>query len=141
MHKMAFVTALFLIAPVLCAQQNRATDDPPQAETQAGPQATSETPTAQESLPAAIRPGHPLDPADVDILTGKRDRENEASRRAGVTILVDGYGAYGGLYATDRRLGAAENIPLLPLAPITRSFFFPGLSPRGFGRGRFRGGR
>ena len=86
MNKLVFAMALFLLVPALRAQQAETKDNPPQAEAQAAPQESTEAPNAQNSLPAAIRPGHPLDPADVDILTGKKDREIEAARRAAVPV-------------------------------------------------------
>ena len=83
-----------------------------------------------------------VDPADVDILTGKRDREIEAARR-GIPLAVSGYyGAYAGSYELEGRRGAMLDLPLLPLRRIDNSFFFFSVQPRnfgrGFGRGRFR---
>jgi hypothetical protein len=141
MTKLVFAMALFLIVPALRAQQTETKDNPPQAEAQAAPQASTEAPNAENSLPAAIRPGHPLDPADVDILTGKRDREIEAARRAAMPISVGMYGNYGDIYAMQGRFGGAFAVPLLPLTRIGNPFFFGLLAPRGFGRGGFRGGR
>jgi hypothetical protein len=141
MNNLVFAMALFLAVPALRAQQAETKDNPPQAEAQqAAPQASTEAPKTEDSLPAAIRPGHPLDPADVDILTGKRDREIEASRQAAVPVMVGGYGSYGNYYGMNGRLGAGWDVPLLPLARIENPFFF-GFQPRGFGRGGFRGGR
>jgi hypothetical protein len=141
MNKLVFVMIFFLIVPALRAQQADPKDNPPQAETQAAP-AAPEIPNPDNNLPAAIRPGHPLDPADVDILTGKRDREIEASRNAGVLpIAVGMYGSYGDVYAMQGRFGRAFDVPMLPLTRIGNPFFFGLLAPRGFGRGGFRGGR
>ncbi len=78
MNKLVFAIALFSIVPALRAQQ--AETNPPQAASQpaseAAPQPTAQNPSAQDNLPASLRPGHPLDPADVDILTGKRGPRN-----------------------------------------------------------------
>jgi hypothetical protein len=143
MNKLVFAIALFLIVPALRAQQAETSGNPPQAAAQTAPEAAAQ-PVAQnpqDNLPASIRPGHPLDPADVDILTGKRDREIEAAQSAGLPISVGMYGTYGDPYAMQGRFGRAFDIPMLPLARISNPFFFTTMQPRGFGRGGFRGGR
>ena len=145
MSKLVFAICLVVIVPALRAQQAETSGNSPQVATQAEPQPAAQNLQEQDNLPAAIRPGHPLDPADVDILTGKRDREIEAARRqAAAPVMVDaygGYGFYGSYYRMDGRLGAAWDIPMLPLARITSPFFFSRMSPRGFGRGGLRRGR
>ena len=145
MKKLVFAMALFLVVPALRAQQTETKDNPSEAEAQAAPQPAAQNPNAQDNLPVSIRPGHPLDPADVDILTGKKDREMEASRRAAVPMTVGMYGTYGDVYAMQGRYGAALNVPLLPLTRFSNPFFFglltPGAFGRGFGRGGFRGRR
>jgi len=145
MNKLVFAIALFLVFPSLRAQQADTSSSPPQAAAQtapeAAPQPAAQNPNAQDTLPASIRPGHPLDPADVDILTGKRDREIEAAQRAGVPYSLGMYGTYGDPYAMQGRFGRGFDIPMLPLARIRNPFFFSTLQPRGFGRGGFRGGR
>jgi hypothetical protein len=145
MKKLVFAIALFLIVPTMCAQQADTNSNPPQTATQAAPLAAAQpavhNPTAQDNLPASIRPGHPLDPADVDILTGKRDREIEAARMAALPISVGMYGKYGDLLAMQGRFGRVFDIPMLPLTRISNPFFFSTMQPRGFGRGGFFGGR
>jgi hypothetical protein len=148
MNKLVFAIALFLIVPALRAQQAETSGNTAQAAPQTAPDATpqpaAQIPNAQDSLPAAIRPGHPLDPADVDVLTGKRDREIEAARRAAVPVMAGaygGYGTYGDYYWMNGRLGGVWDVPMLPLARISNPFFFSTLQPRAFGRGGFRGGR
>jgi hypothetical protein len=141
MHKLVFAIALFLIVPALRAQQAETNGSPPQAAPQTEPQPAAQSPNAQENLPASLRPGHPLDPADVDILTGKRDREIAAAQRAAVPISVGMYGTYGDPYLMQGRFGREFDIPMLPLTRIGNPFFFSTLQPRGFGRGGFRGGR
>lgn len=147
MKRLVFGFAFFLMVPALRAQQTETEGNTPQAEAQTAPQTDPQVlaqAAAQDSLPASIRPGHPLDPADVDILTGKRDREMEAARQAGAPVMVDpygGYGYYGGYYRMNGRLGARWELPLLPLTRIRNPFFFSRLGPLGFGRGAFRGGR
>ena len=148
MNKLVFVIAFFLIVPALRAQQAETGGNPPQAAPQtapeAAPQPAAQNPNAQENLPASIRPGHPLDPADVDILTGKRDREIEAARRTAAPTMVGGYGEYGmygDYYLMNGRRGGAWDIPMLPLAQVSNPFFFSTFQPRRFGRGGSRGGR
>jgi hypothetical protein len=148
MNKLVFAIALFLLVPAMRAQQSETSVSPPQSESQpaqqAAPQAAAQNPNAQGNLPPELRPGHPLDPADVDILTGKRDREIEAARRAAVPAIAGaygGYGTYGDYYWMNGRLGREWDIPMLPLARIGNPFFFSVLQPRGFGRGAFRAGR
>jgi len=146
MKKLVFAIALFSIVPALRAQQAETSGNPPQPAPQAAPQAApqppaAQNPNAQDNLPASIRPGHPLDPADVDILTGKRDREIEAAQRAAAPYSVGMYGTYGDPYAMQGRFGRGFDIPMLPLTRISNPFFFSTMQPRGFGRGGFRGGR
>ncbi len=99
MKKLVFAIALFSIVPAVRAQQAETSGNSPQTEPQAAPQATpqppAQNPNVQDNLPPELRPGHPLDPADVDILTGKRDREIEAARMAALPISVGMYGNYG----------------------------------------------
>ena len=149
MRKFFFVVVVLLIVPALQAQQTNPTDAQPpassQAEPQAAPQPATQNPNAQSQLPADIRPGHPLDPADVDVLTGKRDREMEAARRSAVPVMAGAYGEYGNYgdyFWMNGRLGGAWDIPMLPLTRISEPFFFGfgrGGFARGFGRGGFRG--
>lgn len=143
MKNLVFAIALFLAVPALRAQQADTNANPPQPAAQPVPEAAT-PPVAQnpqDNLPASIRPGHPLDPADVDILTGKRDREIAAAQRAAAPYSVGMYGTYGDPYAMQGRFGRGFDMPMLPLARIGNPFFFSTLQPRGFGRGGFRGGR
>jgi hypothetical protein len=120
MNKLLFAIALLSIIPAMRAQQSETNGTSPEA----APQPAAQNPNAQDNLPAAIRPGHPLDPADVDILTGKRDRELEASRMAALPISVGMYGNYGDLYAMQGRFGRTFDNPMLPLTRISNPFFF-----------------
>jgi len=146
MNKLVFVIALFLIVPALRAQQTETSGNPPQAAPQTAPEAIPQpaSQNPQDNLPASIRPGHPLDPADVDVLTGKRDREIEAARRAAAPAMMGAYGdygTYGDYYWMMGRRGGAWDIPMLPLTQVSGPFFFSRLQPRRFGRGGFHGGR
>jgi hypothetical protein len=132
MKTLVLAVAILLLVPALNAQQAEGEKNTPQAT----PQETTGNPSAQNSLPDSIKPGHPLNPADVDILTGKRDHEIEASRRAN-SVLMGGYGAYDGAYGTNERLSGAFDVSLLPLRRITRPFFFFDMAPGGFGSRRF----
>jgi hypothetical protein len=145
MSKLVFAAAFILMVPALRAQQAEPKDVTPQAQEQPAPQAPAAIPNPADSLPASIRPAHPLDPADVDILTGKKDREIEASRRAAMPLLGGGYMLYGDVYGMRLGHGAGFDVPFLPLTRFDNPFFFSLLAPggfgRGFGRGGFRGGR
>jgi len=148
MKNLVFALALILIVSALRAQQAETSGNPPQAAPQTAPEAAPQPATQnsnpQDNLPASIRPGHPLDPADVDILTGKRDREIEAARQAAVPVMVGGYGEYGfygDSFLMNGRRGADWDIPMLPLARISYPFFFSRMQPRGFGLGGFRSRR
>ncbi len=149
--KVILAIAVFLIAFSLRAQQIQSNSAPvPKT-----PQAEAQPPNSNgaASLPTDIRPGHPLDQADVDVLTGKRDREIEASRRAAANAMVGAYaeyGNYGDYFWMNGRLGDTWDMPMLPLTQVSNPFFF-GFGRRGFGgggfggagsgRGGFRGGR
>jgi hypothetical protein len=128
-----FMVAALFVVPALRAQQDETKETPPQP----APQQSAQNSNVRNSLPEAIRPGHPLDPADVEILTGKRDREIDASR-SGIPLAVSVYGAY----ALNGRQGAMLDLPFLPLRRIDYPFFFFGMQARnlgrGFGSGRFR---
>jgi hypothetical protein len=134
-NKLVFASALLFLAPNLCAQQAESKTDSPQAATQADPQPAPQNLNSQSNLPASLRPGHPLDPADVDILTGKRDREIQASQAgAGAYVTV-------GMSSDIGEYGRAFDVGLLPLTRISNPFFFSRWQLRGFGRGGFgRGG-
>jgi hypothetical protein len=149
MKKLVFAIALFSFVPAMLAQQADTSGTPPmaapQTATQAAPQAAqqppAQNPDAQDNSPAATRPGHPLNPADVDILTGKRDREIAAAQRAALPVSIGICGNYGDFYAMRGRFGRGSDIPLLPLPRISSPFFFSTMQPRGFGSGGLRGGR
>lgn len=136
MRTLILTVAILSLVPSLRAQQAETKENP----VQAAPQKNTEDSNTQNSLPEAIRPGHPLDPADVDILTGKRDREIEASRR-GVPVVGGSYGAYASAYAMNGRRSAVLNYSPLPFTRIGNPFSFFNLPSRGFGRRGFRGAR
>lgn len=152
MKKLAFAVVLLSIVSAVHAQQPATGNAQPNAASQE-PQAatspdTSQNPNAQTQLPADIRPGHPLDPGDVDVLTGKRDREAEAARRKSVPVMAGTYGEYGyygDYFWMNGRLGDTWDMPMLPLSQVSSPFFFSfgrgGFGGGGFGRGGFRNGR
>ena len=144
MNKLVFAVTLFLMVPALRARQAETRDTSQQGSPQTAPQAAAQpaeqNTNGQDQLPASIRPGHPLDPADVDILTGKRDQELEAARRAAVPVSVGMYGNYGDLYWMQGRYGRGLDVGVLPLTRIGNPLFFS-MQPFGFGRGGFRGSR
>lgn len=133
--------AVFLVVPTLHAQLAETQTEPKVNAALTGTQESTENSGVQNAAPEAIRPGHSLDPADVDILTGKRDREIEASRRPPVSVVIGVYGGYGDTYAVNGRRGGILDLPLLPLTRITNPYFFFDIPPRGYGRGGFRGRR
>jgi hypothetical protein len=141
MNKSVFAIALFLIVPAMRARQTETSGKPSQTAPQPAPQQATPGTNAQDNLPASLRPGHPLDPADVDVLTGKRNREREASQRSAVPNSLEMYGTYGDPYAMQGRFGRTFDIPMLPLARISNPFFFFTMQTRGVGRSGFRGGR
>jgi hypothetical protein len=139
-------TVLLLMVPALRAQQSETAGNPPQAAPEATAPPAKQNNNEPNSSPTKIRQGHPLDPADVDVLTGKRDREIEAARQAQATARVavgayGDYGNYGDYFWMNGRLGTTWDIPILPLAPIANPFYFSRISPRGFGPGGLRGRR
>ncbi len=139
MKKLVFIAVLFLMVPAVRAQQDQPKENPAQVP----PQEVTDAPSAQDDLPASVRPGHPLDPADVDILTGKRDQEAEAAQRTHASVEVGGYGysSFGDFYTTNGWHAGMVDRPLLPLTRFTNPFFFLNMSPRGFGGDGFRGRR
>ena len=148
MKKLLLVLALGSLFPATHAQQvgtsGGTSTGASRPETDPAPQLATQEPAGQNQLPPDLRPGHPLDSADVDILTGKRDREMEAARQAEVPVVAGPYGEYGyfgDYFWMNGRLGTPWDIPLLPLARITNPFFFSRIAPRRFGRGGFHGGR
>src|ERR1700685_2664509 len=108
MNKMLLAIAFITIAPAMCAQQAETTATSPQVAPQTETQPATQL---QEQLPASLRPGHPLDPADVDVLTGKRDREIEAARMAGVPFSIEIYGNYSEFHETNGRFAEGLEMP------------------------------
>ena len=144
MTKLLLVVALCSLVPAAHAQQATMGEPPTSAsrpETDPASQPVAQEPAAENQIPPELRPGHALDPADVDILSGKRDREIEAARQTAAVVAYGEYGYYGDYYWMNGRLGTAWDIPVLPLSRITNPYFFSRISRRGFGRGGFRGGR
>ena len=136
------------LVPELCAQQTAPAGSAPQATQQPAPDAASQpagqSPTAQDQLPQELRPGHALNPEDVDVLTGKRDRQIAASQRANAGLLAApyaGFGYYGDYFWMNGRLGETWDIPMLPLPRINNSFFFGSGSLRGLRRAGLGGRR
>ena len=99
-----FWILLMLAAPALVlAQESQQTQPPrppekPAAEAQKAPEqpAPAQTPAARlrAQFPPAPKPGHPLDPADVDVLTGKSKPANPYGIY-GARVAVDPYSGFG----------------------------------------------
>lgn len=96
---------VMLAAPAFVLAQETQQSQPPKppekpaAEAQKAPeQQPAPAPTAAEKLraqfPPAPKPGHPLDPADVDVLTGK-SRFSNPYGPYGSRIVVDPYSGFG----------------------------------------------
>lgn len=147
MKRAAFLAVVLFAAQAVWAQQEEqrkpAAPNPPES---SQPNSTSQTNNANQAQTPVAAPklGHPLDPTDVDILTGKADR-SARSYPPGYMPYMYGYGAadYGGRYASGT---TRTNRPFVPLAfgnVNGRSFVVIGstfrgtpslfLTPRGFG--------
>jgi hypothetical protein len=79
-------------------QSQQKPPEKPAAEEQKAPEqpAPPQTPVAklQAQFPRAPKPGHPLDPADVDVLTGKSKSANPYGPY-GSRVIVDPYSGLG----------------------------------------------
>lgn len=145
MKRAAFLAVLFFAAQVVWAQQEEskpAAPNPPES-SQTNPASQNNANQAQTPT-AAPRLGHPLDPADVDTLTGKADR-SARGYSPGYVPYMYGHGSagYGGRYGS----GSTQTSP--PFVPLAfgnvngRSFIVIGstfrgtpplfIAPRGFG--------
>ena len=80
------VLVLAMAAPVLAQTQEK-----PQAPARTEEQSAAPVPAQAKPAPKL---GHSLDPADVDVLTGKANRTTGANRP--VEVLPYGYGGYAG---------------------------------------------
>jgi len=139
--------AVFLVVPATHARQSNADQkSAPAAETQSPGTSDRQASNNQPRENQDIKPGHPLDPADVDILTGKRDREIEMSRR-NTSILMNGYADYASPYGLNGFEFNQSRMGILgldlPFRRIGDPFFFFNGAPGGFGSRGFggRGGR
>ena len=97
----AFWILVLLAAPAFVLAQETQQSQPakppekPAAETQKAPEkplTPAEKIRAQQ--PPAPKPGHPLDPADVDVLTGKNKPANPYGPYGG-RVVVDPYSGFG----------------------------------------------
>ncbi len=123
MKRAAFLAVLLFAPQNLCAQQQ--SQEPPQPAPAVNTAAESVPPstTAQAQAPtSAPKLGHPLDPADVDILTGKADRAARGYAGRGVPY-ASSYG-YGG---TGYQFGQSQSGPSLfaPVSTATSPPFVP----------------
>jgi len=91
MTKLLLVVGLCSLIPGANAQQATMGEPPTSTsrpETGPASQPAAQEPAAENQIPPELRPGHALDPADVDILTGKRDREIEAARQTAALAAI-----------------------------------------------------
>lgn len=118
MKRAAFLTVLLFAGASVSAQQ-----PPPQPKPAPEAQATNgqtDTPTHAAQPAAAPKLGHPLDPHDVDVLTGKADRDAQVPRATPyVSLSGCGYSAFGGCTAGTRRFS-----PFVFGSVHGRPFFF-----------------
>jgi hypothetical protein len=146
MKRATFLAVLFLAGQVVWAQQEEqnkpAAPNPPESSQNSARQTNNSN---QAQMPeTAPKLGHPLDPADVDILTGKADR-NARGYSPGFVPYMYGYGAagYGGRYAAGSTKTSPPFVPLAFGNVNGRSFVVIGstfrgapplfIPPRGFG--------
>lgn len=113
MKPAALLVVLLFVASNLCAQQQP--QEPPKPAPAATP-AEAVPPNAAQTPapPAAPQLGHPLDPKDVDVLTGKADRDARANAPRATPYIgygQTGYG-YGGLQFGG---STATSPPFVPL--------------------------
>jgi hypothetical protein len=130
MGRAAILTLLLFLAPALRAQQPTPPKEPPAPAVAPAnsPADTQDTQAAQvPDQAAAPKLGHPLDPHDVDVLTGKADRDARAmAPRATPYMSVGGYdyGLQGFGRGRNMRLGAFSPFFFGPRARIfPRSVF------------------
>jgi hypothetical protein len=100
----AFWILVMLAAPAFVLAQETQQSQPPKppekpaTEAQKAPEqpAPAQTPAAKlrAQFPPAPKPGHPLDPADVDVLTGKNKSANPYGPY-GTRVVVDPYSGFG----------------------------------------------
>jgi hypothetical protein len=128
--KAALLAALLLVALAALSQQN--SQPYPQQPRQAGDNQNNSNDAAAPVATAAPQPGHPLDPADVDVLTSKN--KPQPYHAAPYYSIGGGYGygmGYGamnrGLLWNQRGFGA-----FTPFGPAT---FGAGSGLVFFGRG------
>lgn len=140
MRTLILAAAMVLAVPSMRAQQAESNETTPPTT----PQETINNADSQHALPEAIRPGHPLDPADVDVLTGKRDRAIQSSQKTPASVVLGNYGGYGTYSGFDEFNGRYRGVldfTWLPLTRIGNPFLFLSGPPRGFALRGFRGGR
>jgi hypothetical protein len=100
----AFWILVMLAAPAFVLAQETQPSQPPKppekpaAEAQKAPEPPAPAPSPAAKLraqfPPAPKPGHPLDPADVDVLTGKNKSSNPYGPY-GSRVMVDPYSGFG----------------------------------------------
>ena len=134
MKRAAFLTVLLFAAASVSAQQ-----PPPQEQPKPAPEAQASNgqtgASTQAAQPAAApKLGHPLDRHDVDVLTGKADRDAQATRATPyVSFGGCGYSEFGGCTA-----GMGRFSPFVFGSVHGRPFFF---NSRFFPMSGFRGPR
>ncbi len=132
MRRTTVVTGVLLVILALAATPLLPAQEKPQPPPRTEEQSNAASP---QQAKAAPKLGHPLDPADVDVLTGKNKQSARANRP--VEVLPYGYAGYGGYLGYGRfasrwggsRVGGSAQPLFAPIAfgrIGNRSFFVVG---------------
>jgi len=96
MRRPWWILAFLALPGVVLAQQTQQKPaEKPAVEEQKAPEQAAPAAKPRSLYPPAPKPGHPLDPADVDVLTGRTKSSNPYGRY-GYPLLVDPYAYAGG---------------------------------------------
>jgi hypothetical protein len=129
MKQAAFLALLLFATQNLCAQQESQEPSKPAPAVNAAESAPPNDVAKVQTPASAPKLGHPLDPADVDILTGKADRAARGYTNTNSAVpYTYGYG-YGG---TSYGFGQTQSGPSL-FAPVSTATS-PPFVPLAFGR-------
>lgn len=135
--KTILLIVLLLVTSLLYAQEpanEPGGPDPNAARELEGQTPPSDVPAASDQS-QSVRPGHPLDPHDVDVLTGKLDREAQAQRYGRGQVYLGDTSSYGFMrYGYGGRNTQTFRPFLFGAQPFFfhSGFFFPRPRSRGF---------
>ena len=145
MKRAAILVAILLAVPLARAQEPSKPPEPvPTPATQPPDSNANPQPAAPVQVYQPIqvpKTGHPLDPHDVDVLTGKADRDARAAQPINPYLWPGGYGQ--GMYGWN--YGGRGQFSRFAFGGFGgRPFFFfgnPFFAPQGFFFGHGGGGR